>query len=78
MTAEQIQELALALAAEMKVVHTQSSEDFRARFIAVRTALYERGVFDPVLARFDTATVPKASPSEIAEHLEATAASLGR
>jgi len=77
MTSEQIQELARVLAAEMKA-NAHPAEDLRVRFIAVRTALYERGVFDPVLARFDTATVAKASTAEVAEHLEATAAALGR
>ena len=41
--------------------------------IAVRTRLYERGVYDPVLARFDSATVAPASDAEIAERLAAMA-----
>jgi hypothetical protein len=78
MTSEQILEMARALASEMKEPNAYPAEDLRTRFIAVRTELYRRGVFDPVLARFDTATVAKASPAEVAEHLEATAASLSR
>ena len=45
-------------------------EDLRKRFIAIRAELFERGVFDPVLARFDTVTVPRASTAEIAEELK--------
>lgn len=41
----------------------------RDRFIAVRTELFKRGVFDPTLARFDSATVTQSSLREIAEEL---------
>ena len=41
----------------------------RDRFIAVRSALFRLGIFDPILARFDSATVAQASPQEIAEEL---------
>jgi hypothetical protein len=76
MTPEQIQEMARTLAAELNQANAQPAADLRDRFIALRTELYRRGVFDPVLARFDTATVAKASLAEVAEHLEATAASV--
>jgi len=50
--------------------------DLRKRFIAVRAELFQRGVFDPVLARFDTTTVPRASTSEIAQELKLLAETL--
>lgn len=49
--------------------HRGLPEDLRNRFIAVRTALFDRGIFDPVLVRFDTATVSQASTAELGEHL---------
>lgn len=48
----------------------------RASFIAVRAALIQRGVYDPILARFDSATVPQATLAEIADELAKVAASL--
>jgi hypothetical protein len=51
-------------------------ESLRARFIAVRTALFQRGIFDPVLVRFDTASAPQASTKEIGEQLAAVASAL--
>jgi hypothetical protein len=50
--------------------------DLRARFIAVRAAIIRRGVFDPVLMRFDTATVPAVSQSEVAHQLAEIAQNL--
>jgi hypothetical protein len=50
--------------------------ELRVRFIAVRAALFQRGVYDPVLVRFDTATVPQASTRQIAEELAKLAESL--
>jgi hypothetical protein len=44
-------------------------EALRERFIRVRTALFQRGIFDPVLVRFDTASAPQASTKEIGEQL---------
>ena len=51
-------------------------EDVRQRFVEVRSALIERGIFDPVLIRFDTATAPQATTAEIAQQLTAVADSL--
>jgi hypothetical protein len=45
-------------------------EALRTRFIRVRTELFRRGLYDPVLVRFDTATVSQASTAEVAERLE--------
>jgi hypothetical protein len=55
---------------------TPLAPELRQRFIAVRTALFTRGIYDPVLVRFDSATVPKASTSEIAEALAMVATAL--
>jgi hypothetical protein len=57
-------------------VHRGLGEDLRLRFIDVRAALFQRGIFDPVLVRFDTATAPQATTSEIAQQLSAVAESL--
>ncbi len=48
----------------------------RKRFVAVRAELIRRGIFDPTLIRFDSATVPHASVPEIAERLKTVAANL--
>lgn len=52
------------------------SSELRERFINVRAALFQRGIYDPVLVRFDSATAPQASAQEIGEQLAAVAASL--
>ena len=64
-----------ALADAMRASETMSS-DLRRRLIAVRTALYQRGIFDPVLVRFDTVTVARASTKELADQLDSLASSL--
>jgi hypothetical protein len=51
-------------------------EPLRERFIRVRTALFQRGIFDPVLVRFDTASAAQASTKEIGEQLAAVAEAL--
>jgi len=51
-------------------------ESLRDRFIRVRTALFQRGIFDPVLVRFDTASAPQASTKEVGEQLAAVASGL--
>ncbi|HEY0139662.1 MAG TPA: hypothetical protein VGF48_02140 [Thermoanaerobaculia bacterium] len=51
-------------------------EDLRSRFITVRAALFQRGIYDPVLVRFDTASAPQASNAEIAEQLATVAETL--
>lgn len=56
--------------------HRGLPEDLRLRFIDVRAALFQRGIFDPVLVRFDTATAPQASTAEVAQQLSAVAGSL--
>lgn len=56
--------------------HRGLPEELRQRFIDVRAALFARGIYDPVLVRFDTATVAQAPTSEIAEQLATVAAAL--
>ena len=56
--------------------HRGLPEDLRQRFIDVRAALFARGIYDPVLVRFDTAPVPQAPTNEIAERLAAVADAL--
>ena len=48
----------------------------RERFINVRAALFQRGIYDPVLVRFDSFTAPKATAAEVAEQLESVATNL--
>ena len=59
---------------ELKSVAAEMSSgtmtpELRARFIAVRAALFTRGIYDPVLVRFDSATVPQVSAAEAGEAL---------
>jgi len=56
--------------------HRGLPEELRQRFIDVRAALFARGIYDPVLVRFDSATVAQAPTSEIAEQLATVAAAL--
>jgi hypothetical protein len=72
---EQLKEMAAAVANEMK--SGAVTPELRERFIDVRAALFQRGIYDPVLVRFDSATVAQASLQEIAEQLATVAQSLG-
>jgi hypothetical protein len=67
---------AAAVANEMRSAPAELSADLRGKFIAVRSALFQRGIYDPVLVRFDSATVPHATREEIAAQLAAVAESL--
>lgn len=87
---ETLKELATTVAAELKahaggasVANTGGGSAHRAlpplvreRFIDVRAALFQRGIYDPVLVRFDSATAPQASTEEVAAQLEQVAAAL--
>ena len=75
MTIEEIKAAAADVAAALQNAGAVPA-DLRARFIAVRAELFRRGVFDPVLVRFDSATAPRATNAEIAAELAALAASL--
>ncbi len=67
-------EMAAAVAEEMK--SNDVTPALRERFVEVRSALFQRGVFDPVLVRFDSATAPRATKDEIAAQLAAVAQAL--
>lgn len=56
--------------------HRGLPEDLRKRFLDVRATLFQRGIYDPVLVRFDTATAPQAATTEVADQLATIAASL--
>jgi len=75
MTIDEIKAAAADVAAAMQNAEAIPA-DVRARFIAVRTALFQRGVFDPVLVRFDSATAPRATNGEIAAELAKIAEAL--
>jgi hypothetical protein len=67
MTIDEIKAEAAALATAMRA--ETIDEATRSRFIALRAELFQRGVFDPILVRFDSATVTRATNGEIAEEL---------
>lgn len=52
------------------------SPELRARVIALRTRLFQRGIFDPVLARFDSATVAQPAVREVAQQLAKVAGAM--
>lgn len=70
----ELKKMAAELAASMQ--SSPADPAVRGRFIELRAALFQRGVYDPVLGRFDSATVTQASASEIAEQLSAVAEAL--
>ncbi len=72
---DRLKEMAAAVAEELK--SGELTPALRERFIDVRAALFQRGIYDPVLVRFDSATAPPATKDEIAAQLEAVAQSLG-
>lgn len=74
MTIADLKERAAAVASEMQ--SGEVTPALRARFIEVRTELFRRGVYDPVLGRFDSYTAPRASKDEIAAQLETVAQTL--
>jgi hypothetical protein len=59
---------AAALAAELQNAE-QMTEEQQRRFIALRSEMYVRGIYDPVLVRFDSITAPRATVKELAEEL---------
>ena len=73
---EDLKQQALSVAEAMKASTSSLSPALRQQFIDVRTALFVRGIYDPVLVRFDSATAPQATVSEIAEQLATVAAAL--
>jgi len=74
-TIDDIKKGAVALAEELRGAPSMTPE-LRKRFVDLRAELFQRGVYDPVLVRFDSATVSQASLPEIAKELTEIAASL--
>ncbi|HEX8252947.1 MAG TPA: hypothetical protein VF846_07370 [Thermoanaerobaculia bacterium] len=72
----ELKKLAESVAEEMKSAASPLEGPVRGRFIEVRSALFQRGIYDPVLVRFDSATAPKASLEEVAEQLATVANAL--
>lgn len=73
---EKLKSDAAETAEALKVATEPLPPKLRQRFITVRAALFQRGIFDPVLVRYDTATAPRASLQEIGEQLATVAAAL--
>jgi hypothetical protein len=59
MTIDHLKDAAAAVAGDMK--SGEVTPQLHERFIDVRSALFQRGIFDPVLVRFDSATAPPAT-----------------
>ena len=72
----ELKTLAATVAEELKSAGSPVAGRLRERFIDVRSNLFQRGIYDPVLVRFDSATAPKATVEEVAEQLSAVAESL--
>ncbi|PYQ25837.1 MAG: hypothetical protein DMF56_26410 [Acidobacteria bacterium] len=73
MSHDQLKAMAAAVATEL---HGTMTPELRKKFIDVRAELFQRGLYDPVLVRFDSATVPHATQEEIAAQLGTIAESL--
>jgi hypothetical protein len=73
---DQLKREAAAVADELESAATPLPPQLRERFITVRAALFQRGIYDPVLVRFDSATAPRATAQELGEQLSAVAGSL--
>jgi hypothetical protein len=75
---EELRQIAVRVADELRATADGQvlAPEVRARFLTLRAALFQRGIYDPVLVRFDSATVPRATLTEIAEQLATVAESL--
>jgi hypothetical protein len=76
MSVEEIKKNAAAIAEELRAAKSPLPPALRQRFIDLRASLFQRGVYDPILVRFDSATVSPATNAEIAAELTQIAASL--
>lgn len=74
MTLAELKTTAAAVASEM--ASGTLTPELRKRFISVRAELFQRGVFDPVLVRFDSATVPQIAAAEAGAELTKVAKAL--
>jgi hypothetical protein len=74
---DEVKTMAAAIASEMQAAGDGAMPlGLRDRFINVRAALFQRGIYDPVLVRFDSATAPPASIAEVASQLRSVAEAL--
>ena len=71
----EVKAAATALAQQLKSAK-DLSPSLRAQLISVRSSLFQLGIYDPILGRLDSATVPRASIGEIADELAKVASSL--
>ena len=62
--------------AQQGSAHRKLPEAVRKNFIDFRASLFELGIYDPVLVRFDSATASQADTSAIANRLVAVSESL--
>ena len=77
LSVEEVKALATTVAAEMGAIGESAiPASLRERFINVRAALFQRGIYDPVLVRFDSATAAPATTAEIAAELQRVAEGL--
>jgi len=60
---------AAAIAKALRISGESITPELRAKFIELRAEMFQRGIYDPVLVRFDSATAAKATVAEIAEEL---------
>ena len=74
MTLEELKKAALMVSGELQT--NAMTPALRARFIAVRAELFQRGLYDPMLVRFDSATVTQITPQEAGAQLEKVADAL--
>ncbi len=76
MAIPELKKMATEVADELRSAATPVEGVLRTRFIEVRSALFQRGIYDPVLVRFDSATAPRATVEEVAEQLGVVAQAL--
>lgn len=76
MTLDELKTAATELAEKFRSAGDPLDPQLRKRFVAVRSELIRRGIFDPLLVRFDSATVPKSSRQEVAGRLKTIAETL--
>lgn len=54
---------------QIRLKNVMMNADVRQRFIRVRAELFRRGIFDPILARFDSYTVAPADAQAVGQEL---------
>jgi hypothetical protein len=54
---------------QLRLKNAMMAPELRERFIRVRAELYRRGIYDPILARFDSHTAPPVDAHSVAQQL---------